>query len=1048
MTTGADRQPIAASRASSASTHGSGLAQEIAHRLGHLLPAQAPIRDFVHHNTLHGWQHLPFAEALREVHALSGVWPWLPEDECRQLKAAGRIDDADLRHALARMAARAEDWPKLPAGIDAERFFLQLLAGEHPVVALSPAALRWAQEGVPVGLQALWDECVAVLPAPAADLQNIEAAAAATADALFSQLGRRGTWREVVLALTGEDPLPRVQASLIRFISPHLDQSVAAWSHPRRRDGLYAAWRDSLSHDATALGDDGRGMASFVARLPSDPLATIEQLLAGYGLAEADFADYLVRLGLQLPGWAGMIFWRQQHPRYADAPSPEEAPVGLIDYLAILLASEFRAVTRLVEMQFSLRPRIDLLRWYFKDHPAELVIRQRRFAGRLGEALADRAQQLMLGGPNRPEEDAPAWRTLAANILAAEAADRVEAHAGEVTWPLFLIARNLGLDVDALRALGFDAGRLIDAWRTFDGHRRGETWLLAYEHHYRARYLNALAALREFNALTPGANTNAGRPQAQLVFCMDEREEGIRRHLEEVAPQVETFGAAGFFGVAMYWQGLGASAMSAQCPVVVTPAHRVCEVPAPGQAAVAERAAAAHARRADFRHWLWQGGRIGALTPLATSLAAGPLSIAALLGKTIAPAWWNGMLQRLLRRGEPIVATRVDFTAGTPVDRTPLPTTGPTLHEGFTDDEQAARVEGLLRTIGLVDDFAPVVVVLGHGSSSLNNPHASAYDCGACSGRHGGPNARVLAAMANRPAVRKRLAERGVLIPDSSWFVGAERNTCDEHVEWYDLDLLPEAHAEALGRLRGELRQAGRLHAQERCRRFASAPLGISPEQAQAHVKARAADFAQARPELGHCTNAAAIIGRRRLSRGLFLDRRSFLISYDPMLDDEGKTLESILLAAGPVGAGISLEYYFSTVNNERFGCSSKVTHNLAGNLGVMEGAASDLRTGLPRQMIEIHEAMRLLVVCEAEPATLSAILARQPGLAELFGNAWVQLVAVSPADGGIAVFEAPASWRAWQAPRHSLPKVARSAAWFAGQREALPPALLTGEPA
>lgn len=165
----------------------------------------------------------------------------------------------------------------------------------------------------------------------------------------------------------------------------------------------------------------------------------------------------------------------------------------------------------------------------------------------------------------------------------------------------------------------------------------------------------------------------------------------------------------------------------------------------------------------------------------------------------------------------------------------------------------------------------------------------------------------------------------------------------------------------------------------------------------------RALDFSQARPELGHATNAAAVIGRRSLTQGAFFDRRVFLISYDPTQDPEGKVLEAILLAAGPVGVGISLEYYFSTVDNERYGCGSKVTHNLTGLFGVMEGAASDLRTGLPKQMIEIHEAIRLQVVVEAKTAVLAEIYERQPPLQELIGKGWLLLSAMDPDSGEIS---------------------------------------------
>ena len=180
------------------------------------------------------------------------------------------------------------------------------------------------------------------------------------------------------------------------------------------------------------------------------------------------------------------------------------------------------------------------------------------------------------------------------------------------------------------------------------------------------------------------------------------------------------------------------------------------------------------------------------------------------------------------------------------------------------------------------------------------------------------------------------------------------------------------------------------MSAHERCRRLASAPRNPTSAEAFKHIEERATDFSQARPELGHATNAAAVVGRRSITQGAFFDRRVFLISYDPTQDPEGKMLEGILLAVGPVGAGINLEYYFSTVNNERFGCGTKVPHNVVGMFAVMEGASSDLRTGLPRQMIEIHEAVRLQVLVEAKTSILEQIYARQESLRELIAGGWI----------------------------------------------------------
>ncbi len=55
--------------------------------------------------------------------------------------------------------------------------------------------------------------------------------------------------------------------------------------------------------------------------------------------------------------------------------------------------------------------------------------------------------------------------------------------------------------------------------------------------------------------------------------------------------------------------------------------------------------------------------------------------------------------------------------------------------------------------------------------------------------------------MANRPAVRALLAERGIQVPADTWFVGAEHNTCDELITFYDRGDLPSRAAPALPEL-------------------------------------------------------------------------------------------------------------------------------------------------------------------------------------------------------------------------------------------------------
>src|SRR5437762_3895409 len=228
-------------------------------------------------------------------------------------------------------------------------------------------------------------------------------------------------------------------------------------------------------------------------------------------------------------------------------------------------------------------------------------------------------------------------------------------------------------------------------------------------------------------------------------------------------------------------------------------------------------------------------------------------------------------------------------------------------YAGFTTREMADIVRRVLEDIGIRDRLSALVLILGHGSISLNNPHESAHDCGACGGGRGGPNARAFAQMANHPHVRELLTTEGVRIDAATWFVGGQRNTCNNEVTFFDDDLIPASHQAVFERAREAIEATRRREAHERCRRFDAVPLWFPPIAALAHVRGRAGDLAQPRPEYGHATNAFCVVGRRTRTRGLFLDRRAFLVSYDPSRDDDGAILTRIIAAVVRVGAGICL---------------------------------------------------------------------------------------------------------------------------------------------
>jgi hypothetical protein len=537
---------------------------------------------------------------------------------------------------------------------------------------------------------------------------------------------------------------------------------------------------------------------------------------------------------------------------------------------------------------------------------------------------------------------------------------------------------------------------------------------------------DALAA----NPLAPAKR----EPAFQAVFCIDEREESFRRHLEEAAPEAETLGAAGFFGVAMYYRGVGDAHARPLCPPSMRPRHYVAEAHRDEQGMLARWQRLQRRGTGLIDETLHHGSRTLVRGSVVMALL-GALAVIPLVLRVVFP--WLG---RYLMRYAPAV---------TPPARTRLllDRTGSQLRSGvdsgFTVDEMVEIVRTELENLGLSQRLAPFVVVVGHGSTSLNNPHESAHDCGACGGGHGGPNARAFAAMANDRRVRARLREQGSSIPAATWFLGGERNTANNAVAFFDVDRVPEAARPAFERAREAFEAAREREAHERCRRLDGFPNWFPPSAALLHVEARAADLAQPRPEYGHATNAACVVARRDRTRSLFLDRRVFLVSYDPTLDAEGRILGRLLSAVVPVVAGINLEYYFGYVDPTGYGCGTKLPHNVTSLLGVMDGAESDLRTGLPWQMLEIHEPVRLTVVIECTEPVLRHVLSADPSLSRLVENRWLYLARLDP--GSNDVWEVGPERAARYVPERAPAAAATSIAVYRGKREHLPFARLTG---
>jgi uncharacterized protein YbcC (UPF0753/DUF2309 family) len=601
-------------------------------------------------------------------------------------------------------------------------------------------------------------------------------------------------------------------------------------------------------------------------------------------------------------------------------------------------------------------------------------------------------------------------------------------------------AARAALCFDASQLAGFGADRFtgwarsqIEEFRaaveTFDNWERRRVWHAAYERRHERQILIPL----QRHLATPPFPAPR-RLAAQVFFCLDEREESIRRHLEEIDPEIETLSAAGFYGVAMNYTGIDDAHGVPLCPVVVKPQHAIEERPVAGHEESQERRRTLRRTWAKAARHCFISSRTLVRGWLGTTVL-GIFSFFPLATRVLSPRRYARWMEWLNASVLPEPRTELTFMRSGDAGHH----AAEGLLRGFTVAEKVDRVESVLAPAGLRKGLARIVVVLGHGSTSLNNPHESAHDCGACGGRRGGPNGRIFAAMANHPAVRRELRARDILIPGDTWFIGGYHDTCNDNIDLYDLEDLPPTHRGDFERVRASLDAARAASALERSRRFEAAPASVRPIAGLHHVQERAEHLAEPRPEYGHCTNAVTIIGRRATTRGLFLDRRAFLVSYDATQDPNNTNLARLLAAAIPVCAGISLEYYFSFVDNERYGCGTKLPHNVTGLVGVMNGYESDLRTGLPWQMVEIHEPVRNLFVVETTPERLLDTIRANPLNWEFLSNRWIRLAAQDPIDGRLHVYRGEGRWEMIEGDDEQLPEAESSIAWYRGHMGHLP---------
>ncbi len=478
--------------------------------------------------------------------------------------------------------------------------------------------------------------------------------------------------------------------------------------------------------------------------------------------------------------------------------------------------------------------------------------------------------------------------------------------------------------------------------------------------------------------------------KAQAIFCIDVRSEVYRRNLEMVDNEIETLGFAGFFGFPIQYVPLGNEVGEAQCPVLLKVGHTIVE-----EMSDKDANQAVLKNRLLYRQFqqTWKSFKSGAITCFGY---VSPMGLS-FLPKLFTDSF--GFTRPVPHPNQAGVKSK--FTKSTTANLTVK--YNESNSTGIPLQSQIQMAKNALTAMSLTDDFSRLVLIVGHGSTMVNNPHATGYDCGACGGHTGEANAKVAAEVLNSREVREGLQKENIFIPVNTLFLSCLHDTTTDEMTIFNESVVPEERKEELKELKNSLRKASSNARGERVLKLDFKKKLDSTKS----ILSRSKDWSQTRPEWGLAGCSSFIVAPRGRTKNIDFKGRSFLHSYNWKNDNGFSVLEQIMTAPMVVTSWISLQYYASTVDNKVYGSGNKTLHNVTSGLGVLEGFTGDLRVGLPWQAIHDgemyrHDPVRLNVIIEAPVEAINTILAKHNSIKDLVDNNWINLLAMNE-DGKVS---------------------------------------------
>ncbi|EKU45293.1 DUF2309 domain-containing protein [Staphylococcus massiliensis] len=476
-------------------------------------------------------------------------------------------------------------------------------------------------------------------------------------------------------------------------------------------------------------------------------------------------------------------------------------------------------------------------------------------------------------------------------------------------------------------------------------------------------------------------NTVNKKVKCQLAFCIDVRSEPFRRQIDKY-DSFETIGVAGFFGLPIQKHTVMHDYPHSSLPVMSEPKYQIRE-------SINENN---YFKKKNFTNsvlYTFKLMKSNTFPSLLLPELSGPFLGLFTFFKSMIPKKSNKIKQKVKEKFLKLPDTTLTIDRQKSNSELPI---------GFSDSEKIEYTYQSLKTMGLDKDFAPLIVLCGHGSESQNNPYDASLQCGACGGASSAFNAKTLATLCNLSIVRDGLNKKGINIPKDTVFIAAEHITSLDELKWIYLPNLSEEANESLKTLQKCLPDIRNKTSLERT---AELP-GINKNFDENEATKRATDWSEIRPEWGLAKNASFIIGKRTLTKNANLKARTFLHDYDWKKDKNVDILNNIISGPALVTQWINLQYYASTVIPHIYGSGNKITQSITSGLGVMQGNSSDLLIGLPWQSVMksdcsmYHSPIRLTIVIQAPTEYIYKLFEVNTKFKQKIENEWLILINIT----------------------------------------------------